>query len=292
MIAGASEWTHGVPFGLASSAAFGLMGFLVHQASLAAPTQEIAFFRCAASVVALAPLIVKLLSKLWGKDAFIVWLRALAGAMSVLCYFTNLGNISVPNAAALANTAPFFVVLFSRVFLRESLSRQTQLGLLVVFAGAFLLQSPAGSAIPLHSLAVGIGGAVSASVAYLALKQAAQRFPQSLIVWAFSVVTAAVVISSPSGARAITGLSLQLSFLAIGLLGLFAHLWITRSYFLLPSSVASTLGLTAILWGGLREAVAFAKIPSVVSMAGHGAILVRVYLLRGKVHEKIPGRQD
>ncbi|TAJ20718.1 MAG: DMT family transporter [Planctomycetota bacterium] len=277
----------GYVWALASAVSFGLMSWLVHAAH-ELPPLWIALARGLVGLAILTPLVGRRLAAVFAPNSGFLWLRAVAGALSILCYYWNLQRTSVGTAKALQDLAPVIVAAFSVLVLRENLRGRTGLGIALAIAGALAIGLRGATPPSGVVVAVGIVGAFAAATAFLSLREAASEHSPEVIVWmlcASSCLTSAVLIASgaiieqpmPWGALGVREVAL---FAGVALTGLCGQLWMTRAYQHLSASVASALGLTALLWGVLFE-IAFSRArPSVGDWCGYALIVAGAVALR------------
>jgi drug/metabolite transporter (DMT)-like permease len=278
----------GFLWALASAVSFGLMSWLVH-ACPGVPPAEIALLRGLAGLAILTPLAWRRLSTLLGRRSGFLWLRALSGAVSILCYYWNLQHTSVGTSKALQDLAPIFVAVYSLYVLRERLGGRTGFGIALAIGGALVIGLQGASPPSLPVLAVGLLGAVAAASAFLSLREAAVEHSPELVVWtlcAASSVVSSFALFGPDGTAGVPSAWVAprtlewVMVLGVALTGLAGQLWMTRAYQRLSASVASALGLTALLWGVLFE-IAFSHArPATADWIGYACILVGAIALR------------
>lgn len=188
----------------------------------------------------------------------------------MICFFWNLQKAGVGTATALANFAPVLVTLISWSLLKERLGGMELLGISITVAGALTLYK-LGSSITDQVILVGFLGAFSTAIAQLALKQAAQIFSPTLVVWCMSLITAlASLIMSGAGWRVpvewvmVTG---------VALMGLLGQVFMTLAYMKLSAPVASTLGLSSLVWGVVLEVALLGRQPTLSEWCSYLAII-------------------
>jgi len=276
---------------LASAVSFGLMSWLVH-ATPRVPPAQIALLRGLAGLAILTPLVWRRLPTLRGGSSGFLWLRALSGAGSILCYYWNLQHTSVGTSKALQDLAPIFVALYSLYVLRERLSGRTGGGIALAIAGALAIGVRGAVPPTLPVFAVGLLGAVAAAAAFLSLRAAAVEHSPELVVWTLCAASSVVSAFALRGEWEPLGLRDAGFVVGVALTGLAGQLWMTRAYQHLTASVASALGLTALLWGVLFEVAGSGARPSPWDWSGYALILLGAILLRGSASKPTPGSPD
>ncbi len=285
----------GFLYGIASGVFFGLMGYLVHSCAGRMPPAQVAFFRSLFACLALAPWAATHLGSAFSRAGVSLWTRSVCGGISALCYFWNLQASSVGTATALGNLAHVFVAALGWRFRNLQVTRLQIGGIALAVVGALSLSAGA-AAPPVSVLAVGISGALTASIAYLALREAAQIFSTGLVVWAFGfggmVASLLVPGSSWLALHAITvdpGVALRVA--GLGLAGLLGQFLMTRSFLYLPAHIASVLSLSSLIWGVLLEMWLDHHRPSIAEWSSYGLVVLGIALLKVSTGEKPAGEQ-
>lgn len=277
----------GILCGILSAVSFGVMNVIVNESATHLPHSEMAFARGALGFVVLSPFLVSNFKILISRRGWILWARSLAGAVSVVCIFFNLKHAGVGDAAALSNLSALFVVILTWLFLKEKILPWEWAGVCSVILGVLLLQSPFGSALPFLILAVGVTGAFTASLAYLALREAAQKFSPLLIVGLFCGATALLSCFIPDNRWTLpSGLDF-LALLCVGLLGVVGQILMTHAYMRLPAAIACALSLSSVIWGVMLESILKWRLPNAGSLLSYGIILAGVFVIQnGEIRPK------
>ncbi|MCS6885216.1 MAG: DMT family transporter [Acidobacteriota bacterium] len=253
---------------------FGLMGYLVNICHL--PPPDLVFLRSGISCFILTPLIYTHLRELFLPHATTLLLRSLAGAAAMLCFFSNLQQAGVGIATSFANFAPIIVTLIAALFFKVKLKRAELIGITIAVAGALSLYKV--STTTASVAAVGLFGALCTAVAQLALRQAALSFSPALVVWSMSLVT--MITSMLVGGRPSnewwTSSTTLWAALGVALTGLLGQVFMTLAYTKLSAPVASTFGLSSLVWGVLFETAFSKNPPSFAECLSYLAIILGV----------------
>lgn len=268
----------GVLYALLSAAAFAVMGYFAKHLSREVPSSEVVFYRGILGAAFLLPWCWNTFHHFRDPAAKFLILRGLAGAASALCYFETMARTTVANARAIADIAPLFVVILGWRLLGE---KPTWLQLVYVgigLAGTSLLGIPGAGTCPPEAWAIGVCGAVFASLAFYSLRQASQRFPKSLTVFIFMAsLSVGALLFSYSGWSWPT--SKQWGWIAIiGFLGMIAQVWMTYAYARLPAFLATAFGLSSLPMIAVIETVFDADLPTNHELTAYGLILLSVLL--------------
>ncbi len=256
------------------------MSYLVYAGAGRIPSAELAFMRATFSFVALSPFITAHVRKAFSARSGTLWLRSVAGAISVQCYFWNLQSSNVGTANTFANLAPVFVALFAWWFLREKINRPEALGIALAVAGALSINAPWAN--PPRGLvtAVGVTGSLSASISYLALREAALEFSPPLVVWCLSAATMLACPFAPGAAWIMPHGSFWLLIAGVGAAGMMGQVLMTRSFLYVRPQVASVLALSSLIWGLVLQIVFEHKVPKAGEWVTYALVLLGVALLQ------------
>lgn len=274
--------SQGLFYALSSAATYGLMSFLIHLNPAGHPVEQLIFLRGLFSVVLLFPFCYRDIGKYFLPGATSLWVRAMAGSGGVICYYYTLQGTASANANVLFSSSPIYVVILSWIFFRERLGRLELLGIGCIVFGNLLLYLPNRSSMPFWVWAVGSGGAIFASIAFLSLGAATKRYSSVLIVMGFAVASSFVAILLPGK----SWLPFQWKdagfLLSVSLLGLVSQLSATLSFARLKSSVATSIGRSSILFSGLLDIFVAHYRPHILEWASYLIVIFGIYLAHQK----------
>ncbi len=278
----------GVVFGLLAAASYAVMSFLVHLNPEKHPVEQMIFLRGMLSFLVLLPLCHRELHHYFTKAGVSLWIRSLAGAGGVVCYFYALQGTTSANANVLFSSSPIFVTIFAYVFFREKLTTRELSGIAAILAGNFFLYWPNRSSMEFWVWASATGGALFASIAFLSLGKATKRYSSALIVLGFAVASSALALALPGKAW----LALQWKdapfLLAVSCLGLFSQWAVTISFGHLNSSVATALGRTSIVFNGLLDLFVGHYQPYLLEWISYFVVLTGIYLAHPRQKNAAP----
>ena len=245
------------------------------------PPAQINFVRGAVGAILLLPLMRKEIPLLLDKRYLSLWTRSLFGSLAALALFHNIQVNGATFASAIANLSSIFVVVFSLVIFRETLTLIEWIGLGVVFAAVYTLESPLGFTIEPFAAVIGLVGAFCGGIAMTSLKRAANQFSPLLIVWGFSLFSMITALIVPSGEWSWHWKESLIVLIPVGLLGLIGQVFLTRSYQHLPAIVASACGLSIVFWNIFLEAVYFVTLPKSGSLLSYFFLCGGLLLMQG-----------
>ena len=127
------------------------------------PTVEIVFFQNLISLLCIIPYCLKKHTLRWDKSNLKVHLiRDFAGVLSYLFYFFAIKKISLVEATLLAYTAPFFVPIIWKIWMKEKGSNSIWWVIVLGFIGIALILNPSNGIFKIGALYGILAGMISA----------------------------------------------------------------------------------------------------------------------------------
>lgn len=276
----------GFVFAVLGGLSFGAMSFFVHISADNAPSGELVFLRALFTLLVLSVLTYDQVPKIFSRRAKFLWLRGLAGSLSMLAFYWTLQHTSVGRSAALAHMSPVFVILLSWKFLSEKISLKEGAAIALAVSGVVALFASDGSAWTTGVVVIGFAGAMTASVAYVSLRRATADFSPLVVVWSFSLVMLVAALLVPGQTWRAPATSGLLPILGVCVAGTLGQMFLTWSYLHLKAPIASTLGLSSLVFGVFFESLFYGRTPRPAEAASYLLILSGVSLAQ-MVHHGI-----
>jgi drug/metabolite transporter (DMT)-like permease len=211
---------------------------------------------------------------LFAPNLRLLFLRSFMGTVGMFCNFYAIDHLLLGDAAMLAKMSPFFVVLFSALFLRERVSPAQILCILGAFVGSLFIIKPSFSNLLLIPSLVGLLGGISSGAAHTAVRSLGKKGQQgALIVFFFSLFSTLVTI--PPTVFAYHSMTLeQLGWLlCTGLMAALGQFAITGAYRFAPANRISVYDYGQVLFSALLGLVLFSQIPDRYSMFGYFIVI-------------------
>lgn len=249
----ASDRRIGLISGIASGACCGAMIFLIHILAGRAPASEITFLRAITAVVLLLPFIIRHGQKWLRRNALLLWLRSIVGALSVLCLAWNLQHTSVGFANTLFNLAPILVMLLGARFGQESLEPSRFLSIVLVVLASTLFWHGSRTRVSLVVWMVGLGGMCAAALNYSLLKSLPSLWGPFDLTWCLNLATLPVALIFKHGPWIALVGNAGLLLAAICVLSVVGNALANMSFRYLELSTATALVPSAIIWGVLLD---------------------------------------
>ena len=261
----------GILAGISASICFSCMALIIQDLKVFYSSHQLSFFRGIFISVLLFPFVFKKIPNLFSKNAIFTWTRSFFGASAILIYFYNIQNGGASLAKSLQNLSPFFVMLFSYLFYKETSRPLKVVGVVFMIFGAISLKYSSGENASDLVLVLGLLCALFTCFAYMSLKAASIKFSSLLIVWQFGVVISFVSLLFVGQFKNIDYGLIKIG--CVGLFGLIGQVLLTKSHKLLNNTLASSLTLLTLVFIIIGEFILF-SMPFTLSLSLSFAILL------------------
>jgi len=202
---------------------------------------------------------------------WLLFLRSALGTIGMVLYFTALEKLPLADTVTINKLSPFFVLLFSWLFLKEKLKRIQIIAIFIAFSGVALVAHPDEMSIS-NAVIFALASAVFAGAAYTTLR-ALRKYdsPLRVVFWfsLFSVV--AFLPKTISGGVMPTGTTI-LPLLGIGIAGVLGQVLMTAAYRYAPGGKVAVYGYLSVVFSVIWQISVFGNIPSIMVLTG--ALLV------------------
>ena len=284
-----SNRTKGVLFIIISAFGFAMMSAFV-KLSGDLPSFQKTFFRNITSCIIAFVLILINKESFFGKleNQKILILRSLFGTLGIVFNYYAIDKLVLSDANMLNKLSPFFVIIFSALFLKEKINLKQGLAIIVAFIGALFIIKPQFNFDMIPSL-IGVCGAICAAAAYTCLRVLGGKEKYYTIVFYFSFFSTIVIL--PFMLIVYKEMSM-LQFIYLILAGIFASIGqfgITIAYKYAKAKEISIFDYSNILFSAIISIVLFGVIPDYLSVLGYIIIFaVSLYMfLYNKKLDKI-----
>lgn len=260
-------------FLIISALGFALMSTFVKLAG-DIPSMEKAFFRNLVSFVVALFMIIKNKQSLIGKKENRMALigRSFAGTLGIIFNFYAIGHMNLSDSSMLNKLSPFFLILFSYLFLKEKISITQITAVVIAFIGSLFIIKPSFDVETIPYLMGFISGA-SAGAAYTFVRYLRDKEAPATIVFFFSsfsmIVTGVFMLFNfkPLSLTEFTYLMLAGIFASVG------QFAITNAYKYAPASEISIFDYTNIIFAAIIGFILWGEIPDILSYIGYALIL-------------------
>lgn len=235
------------------------------------PSFQKTFFRNIVSLVIAFLLILKHKESYFGKkdSQKLLILRSTLGTLGIVLNFYAIDKLAtISDANILNKLSPFFVVIFSALFLKEKINIKQIVALTIAFIGVLFIVKPTFNFTIIPALA-GVLGGICAAGAYTTLRRLGEKEKHYTIVFYFSLFSSIVV--APFVIVTYTHMEwIQLIYLLLA--GVFASVGqfgITLAYKYAPAKEISIFDYSNIIFSAIISITVFGAIPDKYSILGY-----------------------
>lgn len=265
--------TKAIIFIIISAFGFAIMSTFV-KLSGNLPSIEKSFFRNSVSCVVAFYLIKKSGAPLFGKkeNRVPLLLRSLFGTLGIIANYYAIDHLILSDASMLNKLSPFFVIIFSFIFLKEDLKLIQGIALVVAFLGSVFIIKPSFNSNLLPAL-IGVLSATCAGGAYTFVRYLGGKEKGQTIVFFFSFFS--IVTTLPFVILQFKPFTLNqfICLLGAGVFASVAQFALTAAYKYAPAREISIYDYTQILFTALIAFVIWGDIPDYLSIIGYVLIL-------------------
>ncbi len=278
---------NGVLLAVLSSFVFSIMNALVKAVSLSIPSSEVVFFRSIIGTILILIIMKKSKVKFSTNGILLLVFRGVLGALYLIAYFFTISKIPLADASILVHLSPFFVIIFSVIFLKEKLSKRTCYLLPLVFLGAILVIKPFNfSTFSVYSL-IGIISAVFAAGASITIRLLSKNHHTYEIIFYF-LATAAVVSVPLMWDKFLVPTPLEFFYLAcIGVVSLLGQVFLTRAFTHENAAVVAVTRYIGIVFNVMWGLLFWFEIPDILTFLGGTCIVSACIALSWKKQNQL-----
>ena len=251
---------------------------------------QIIFFRAGVAALIIAAMTRNRGIPLLGENHGMLLIRSVSGCIAMTLNFYAISKINLGDAAVLNQSSPFFVMIFSWLFLGEKFYYSLLLLTVVSFIGITFVLHPSGQLMNPAALA-GLGSAIFAAMAYVAIRHLHKTDSFWTMAFYF-MATAAVLSFFPMLYTWKNPNFFEVIILCLtGLLGTFGQLLMTYAYKHEAASWVAPFSYLGVLFSFIFGILFFDEIPTLwtilggVLAVGSGILIVR---FKNKVSVPLP----
>ena len=199
-------------------------------------------------------------------------LRAGFGTLGIVCNFYALDHLKLSDANMLNKLAPFFVIIFSFILLKEKISIFQGLAVFGAFVGALFIIKPTGN-VSMFPALIGALGGVGAGAAYTMVRILGKRGVNgSLIVFFFSAFSCLFCLPFVAMNYAPMSLHQTAMLMLSGVAAAVGQLAITKAYYYAPAKEISIYDYNQIIVSAILGFIFLGQLPDMMSFTGYAII--------------------
>ncbi|TCT11041.1 EamA domain-containing membrane protein RarD [Paralcaligenes ureilyticus] len=233
------------------------------------PAMQVLFLRAAIALPFVTALALSLEGRraLYTRQLGLHMTRGLLNVIGATAFYLGLVHLHLAETTAIAYAAPIFVVLLSRLALKEKLDAYRSMAIALGFAGVVIIVRPGGDAFQTASFYPLITAMTYATMMVSARRiDPTQSFPNLMF---YSVMPQVVfsVIPQPWIWQPVAGPD-WLIMIAIGIFSSIGISLISQAFRFAPASIVAPFDYTGLLWATFFGWLIWGELPDAVSYVG------------------------
>lgn len=239
---------------------------------------EIVFYRNIIGVLIILYTLKKIPVVVNKSKLHLLFLRGIFGSLAMVLFFYTIANIPLGEAVVLNKTSPFFVTILAFYLMKESISKNTIIALIIGFIGIVLIMKPFGISISLEHMA-GVLGGFFAAAAYATIKKIKDIYDTRIIMLSFmgigSLLPLLLYLFTPYVTFQIyTDPFIWFLLILMAVVSTVSQWFLTKAYSLSQASIIGVVGYSSIPFAIGFGLVLGDALPDLFTLVGIGLIIL------------------
>ena len=233
---------------------FSLMTVCVKKIDEAIPIYELVFFRSIFSLIITSLIIKKKKINPWGKNKALLILRGLLGTTALMCIFYSIRNMPLSISTVIQYTYPIFISIFAALLFKEKINFKLISALFLGWFGILIILNPYQSKlyeIDNFSIFIAFVGALTTSLAYIAVKKLSRREDIFIIIKYFPLISVITLLPIVCLNWITPQVNDLIWIIGIGIFTQAGQTFLTLGLKNLPASQASSINYLQVLFGSI-----------------------------------------
>ena len=233
---------------------FSLMTVCVKKIDEAIPIYELVFFRSIFSLIITSLIIKKKKINPWGKNKALLILRGLLGTTALMCIFYSIRNMPLSISTVIQYTYPIFISIFATLLFKEKINFKLISALFLGWFGILIILNPYQSKlyeIDNFSIFIAFVGALTTSLAYIAVKKLSSREDIFIIIKYFPLISVITLLPIVCLNWITPQVNDLIWIIGIGIFTQAGQTFLTLGLKNLPASQASSINYLQVLFGSI-----------------------------------------
>ena len=233
---------------------FSLMTVCVKKIDEAIPIYELVFFRSIFSLIITSLIIKKKKINPWGKNKALLILRGLLGTTALMCIFYSIRNMPLSISTVIQYTYPIFISIFAALLFKEKINFKLISALFIGWFGILIILNPYQSKlyeIDNFSIFIAFVGALTTSLAYIAVKKLSSREDIFIIIKYFPLISVITLLPIVCLNWITPQVNDLIWIIGIGIFTQAGQTYLTLGLKNLPASQASSINYLQVLFGSI-----------------------------------------
>ena len=208
------------------------------------------------------------------KDLPMLLMRSIFGTIGILCNFYAVDHLLVSDASMLNKLSPFFVIIFSALFLKEKANTVQKISVVIAFIGALFVVKPSMDVFQNINSLIGVMGGLGAGIAYTCVRQLGkQGVKGARVVFFFSSFSCLVLVPYLLVDYHPMTMHQLLCLVGAGLMAAGGQFSSTAAYNFAPAKEISVFDYTQVVFAAILGFFFLGQIPDLYSVIGYVIII-------------------
>ena len=253
---------------------------------------ELVFFRSLISLLITSLILKKKDINPWGNNRKLLFLRGILGTVALICIFYAIRNMPLSISTVIQYTYPIFISIFAGIFIKEKLTKNIVLALVIGWLGILVILNQSQLAninveIEKLSIIIAFLGAISTSLAYLTVKKLSSTEDIFIIIKYFPLVSVITLFPIVLGNWVTPNLNDLFWIMGIGIFTQLGQTFLTIGLKKLPASEASTINYLQVFFGSIWGVLFFSELINVNFIFGSILVLLGTIISTSNILKKI-----
>ena len=233
---------------------FSLMTVCVKKIDVSIPIYELVFFRSIFSLIITSLIIKKKKINPWGNNISLLILRGILGTTALICIFYSIRNMPLSISTVIQYTYPIFISIFAALLIKEKINFKLITALFLGWFGILIILNPYQSTlyeIDNFSIFIAFVGALTTSLAYIAVKKLSRREDIFIIIKYFPLISVITLLPIVCLNWITPPVKDLIWIIGIGIFTQAGQTFLTLGLKNLPASQASSINYLQVLFGSI-----------------------------------------
>ena len=267
---------------------FSLMTVCVKKIDESIPIYELVFFRSVFSLIITSLIIRKKKINPWGKNKGLLIVRGLLGTIALMCIFYSIRNMPLSISTVIQYTYPIFISIFAVFLIKERINFNLILALFLGWFGILIILNPYQSTsyeIDKFAVFIAFTGAVTTSLAYIAVKKLSRLEDIYIIIKYFPLISVITLIPIVYANWITPQINDLIWIIGIGIFTQAGQTFLTLGLKNLPASQASSINYLQVIFGSLWGIYIFGENITINFVIGSIFVLLGTIISTSKIQK-------
>ena len=267
---------------------FSLMTVCVKKIDEAIPIYELVFFRSIFSLIITSLIIKKKKINPWGNNISLLILRGILGTTALICIFYSIRNMPLSISTVIQYTYPIFISIFAALLIKEKINFKLISALFLGWFGILIILNPYQSksyGIDNFAIFIAFAGAVTTSLAYIAVKKLSRQEDIFVIIKYFPLISVITLIPIVCANWITPQINDLIWIIGIGIFTQAGQTFLTLGLKNLPASQASSINYLQVIFGSLWGIYIFGENITINFVIGSIFVLLGTIISTSKIQK-------